>query len=93
MAIGGLSVGFVIWSGVLLSNRRLTRHDLLPAAILVAAVGLVLAFAGDIYVPRLVNSYAGRYGAVGAVFALISWLFVVMVGLVAAAAIGREVSL
>ena len=43
--------------------------------------------------PRLFNSYAGRYGAVGALFALISWLFVVMVGLVAAAAIGREVSL
>ena len=82
---------FVVWSGVLLSNRRITRHELLPAAILVAAVGALLAIAGDIYVPRLFNSYAGRYGAVGAVFALISWLFVLMVGLVAAVAIGREV--
>lgn len=91
-ALGGLSVVFIIWSGVLLSNRRITRHELLPAAILVAAVAAVLAFAGDIYVPRLFNSYAGRYGAVGAVFALISWLFVLMVGLVAAVAVGREVS-
>ena len=41
--------------------------------------------------PRLFNSYAGRYGAVGAVFAIVSWLFVLMVGLVAAVAVGREV--
>ena len=74
------------------SKRRITRHEVLPAAILVAVVAALLAIAGDIYVPRLFNSYAGRYGAVGAVFALISWLFVLMVGLVAAVAVGREVS-
>ncbi len=90
--LGLLSVAFVAWSGVLLSNRRITRHEVLPAAILVAVVAALLAIAGDIYVPRLFNSYAGRYGAVGAVFALISWLFVLMVGLVAAVAVGREVS-
>lgn len=88
-----VSIVFVIWSGVLLSNRRITRRELLPAAIVVAAVGGLLAFGGDIYVPRLFNSYANRYGAVGAVFALISWLFVLMVGLVSAVAVGREVSL
>ena len=90
--LGLVSVLFVLWSGVLLSDRRITRHQLLPAAILVAVVGGLLAIGGDIYVPRLFNSYAGRYGAVGAVFALISWLFVLMVGLVSAVAIGREVS-
>jgi membrane protein len=90
--LGLLTVAFVVWSGVLLSNRRITRHQLLPAAILVAAVSALLAIGGDIYVPRLFNSYASRYGAVGAVFALISWLFVLMVGLVAAVAVGREVS-
>lgn len=91
--LGVVSVVFVTWSGVLLSNRRITRRELLPAAILVAAVGGLLAIGGDIYVPRLFNSYADRYGVVGAVFALISWLFVLMVGLVSAVAIGREVSL
>src|SRR4051794_16640406 len=90
--LGVLTVVFVVWSGELLSNRRITRHELLPAAILVAAVGALMAIAGDIYVPRLFNSYADRYGAVGAVFALISWLFILMVGLVAAVAVGREVS-
>jgi membrane protein len=92
VVLAGLSVGFVIWSGVTLSNRRITKRELLPAALLVAAVALALGIAGDIYVPRLFNSYASRYGAVGAVFALISWLFVLMVGLVSAVAIGREVS-
>jgi membrane protein len=67
-------------------------HELLPAAILIVALAAVLGVAGDIYVPRLFNSYASRYGAVGAVFALISWLFVLMVALVSATAVGREVT-
>ena len=91
--LAGLSVGFVLWSGVVLSNRRVTARELLPAALLVAAVGFLLSIGGDIWVPRLFNSYASRYGAVGAVFALISWLFVLMVGLVASVAVGREVSI
>ena len=90
--LAGLTVGFALWSGVILSNRRVTKRELLPAAVLVATVGFLLAIGGDIWVPRLFNSYASRYGAVGAVFALISWLFVLMVGLVAAVAVGREVS-
>ena len=43
------------------------------------------------YVPHLFSSYASRYGAVGAVFAMISMLFGLMVALVASAAVGREV--
>ena len=38
VVLGLLTVVFVVWSGVLLSNRRITRHELLPAAILVAVV-------------------------------------------------------
>jgi membrane protein len=85
-------LGFVLWTGVLLTNRRVSARELLPAAILIVALGAILGIAGDIYVPRLFNSYASRYGAVGAVFALISWLFVLMVALVSATAVGREVS-
>ena len=44
--LGLLTVVFVVWSGVLLSNRRITRHELLPAAILVAVVSALLAIAG-----------------------------------------------
>jgi membrane protein len=87
-----LGLAFVLWSGVLLTDGRVSRRELLPAAILIVALGGILGIAGDIYVPRLFNSYASRYGAVGAVFALISWLFVLMVALVSATAVGREVS-
>jgi membrane protein len=44
-----------------------------------------------VYVPHLFESYATRYGVIGAVFAMISALFCVMVVVVAAAALGREV--
>jgi membrane protein len=86
-----LGLAFVIWTGTVLTNGRVTRNQLLPAGILVVALGVILGIGGDIYVPRLFNSYASRYGAVGSVFAMISWLFVVMVALVAAVAVGREV--
>ena len=87
-----LGVAFVVFTGVLLTNRRVTWQELMPVAALVVALGTIFALGGDIYVPRLFNSYADRYGAVGAVFAMISWLFVLMLGLVAAVAVGREVS-
>ena len=44
-----------------------------------------------VYVPHLFSSYATRYGVIGAVFAMISALFCVMVVVVASAALGREV--
>ena len=47
--------------------------------------------AATVYVPRLFNTYATRYGVIGAVFAMISALFCVMVVLVVATAAGREV--
>ena len=43
------------------------------------------------YVPHLFNTYATRYGVIGAVFAMISALFCVMVVLVGSAAAGREI--
>ena len=47
--------------------------------------------ARTVYVPHLFESYATRYGVIGAVFAMISALFCVMVVVVASAALGREV--
>jgi uncharacterized BrkB/YihY/UPF0761 family membrane protein len=90
-ALAVAALVFVVWSGEILTNHRVTRRQMMPAAILVVALSAVFAIGGDIYVPRLFNSYADRYGALGAVFALISWLFVLMVALVAAVAVGREV--
>jgi len=44
-----------------------------------------------VYVPHAFSTYASRYGVIGAVFAMISALFCVMVVLVGSAAGGREI--
>ena len=44
-----------------------------------------------VYVPHLFDTYATRYGVIGAVFAMISALFCVMVVVVGSAAAGREI--
>ena len=59
---------------------------------MVGAVLLTIYSIGaTVYVPHLFSTYATRYGVIGAVFAMISTLFCVMVVLVGAAALGREV--
>jgi uncharacterized BrkB/YihY/UPF0761 family membrane protein len=83
---------FLAWSGWVLSARRIPVRSLLPFAV-TGAVLLAVCFTGAaVYVPHLFSSYASRYGVVGAVLAMISAMFAIMVGLVASAAAGREVS-
>jgi membrane protein len=86
-----LTAVFLIWSGRVLSAKRIAVRSLAPFAI-VASLALAVYFAAAaVYVPHLFSSYATRYGAIGAVFAMISALFGFMVVLVASAALGREV--
>ncbi|MGA8334295.1 MAG: hypothetical protein WB761_06115 [Solirubrobacteraceae bacterium] len=86
-----LTAIFLAWSGMVLSSRRIAAKAVVPFAI-VASLALAVYFAGAaVYVPHLFSSYASRYGAIGAVFAMISALFGFMVALVASAALGREV--
>jgi membrane protein len=86
-----LSAVFLVWSGRVLSAKRIERHDLLPFGILGAVLLAVYSVGATVYVPHLFSSYATRYGVIGAVFAMISALFCVMVVLVASAAAGREI--
>ena len=86
-----LTVVFLIWSGRVLSAKRLERQDLLPFGIVGAALLAVYSVGAAVYVPHLFSVYATRYGVIGAVFAIISALFAVMVVVVASAAAGREV--
>ena len=86
-----LTVVFFVWSGRKLSAQRLTRQDVLPFAVIGAVMLAIYSVAATVYVPRLFNTYATRYGVIGAVFAMISALFCVMVVLVVATAAGREV--
>jgi membrane protein len=86
-----LSAVFLVWSGWVLSARRIARRNLLPFAGIAAVAMAAYSVGANVYVPRLFSTYATRYGVIGAVFALISALFCVMVVMTASAAAGREV--
>ena len=86
-----LTAAFLLWSGRVLSAKRVERQDLYPFAILGSAVFAAISVGATVYVPHAFSSYATRYGVIGAVFAMISVLFATMVALVASAAAGREV--
>jgi uncharacterized BrkB/YihY/UPF0761 family membrane protein len=86
-----LSVVFLVWSGWVLSAKRIGRQDLLPFGIVGSALIAVYSVGAAVYVPHLFSTYATRYGVIGAVFAIISALFCAMVTVVASAAAGREV--
>jgi uncharacterized BrkB/YihY/UPF0761 family membrane protein len=91
LLLAPLTAIFLAWSGRVLSAKRIAWRTLAPFAV-VASVALAVYFGGAaLYVPHLFSSYASRYGAIGAVFAMISALFGFMVVLVASAAVGREV--
>jgi uncharacterized BrkB/YihY/UPF0761 family membrane protein len=83
---------FFVWSGRILSARRLGWRQLVPFGILVSVLVAICLTCGAIYLPRLFSSYASRYGVIGAVLAMISALFILMVVIVTGAAVGREVS-
>jgi uncharacterized BrkB/YihY/UPF0761 family membrane protein len=81
---------FLLWSGHVLSARRIALRSLAPFAVVASLVLAGYLAGAAVYVPHLFSSYASRYGAIGAVFAMISALFGFMLALVASAAIGRE---
>jgi membrane protein len=86
-----LTAVFLVWSGRALSGRRIARADLMPFGVLGSVLLAVYSVGATVYVPHLFNTYATRYGVIGAVFAMISALFCVMVVVVGSAAAGREV--
>ena len=75
----------------MLSAKRIARQALVPFAIIGAASLALYSVGAAVYVPPLVSTYATRYGVIGAVFAIISALFCVMVVVVGSSAAGREV--
>jgi membrane protein len=86
-----LTAAFLVWTGEILSAQRIERRNLLPFGVLGAVVMALYSVGATVYVPHLFSSYATRYGVIGAVFAMISALFCVMVVIVGSAAAGREI--
>jgi membrane protein len=70
-----VNTGLWLWTSWILPNRRIPVRAMLVPAI-VGAVGLeALKLLGGYVVPQLVASSSALYGAIGAVFALIAWLW------------------
>ncbi|MFI6844389.1 YihY/virulence factor BrkB family protein [Kitasatospora sp. NBC_00085] len=86
-----LTAAFAVWSGRVLSAGRIALKDLVPFGVIAALLLAACSMGATFYLPRLFSSYATRYGAVGAVFAILSCLFCAMVVVVGSAALGREV--
>jgi uncharacterized BrkB/YihY/UPF0761 family membrane protein len=86
------SAVFFAWSGRVLTAKRIGWRQLAPFGILVSVMVSICLTCGAIYLPHLFSSYASRYGVIGAVLAMISALFILMVVIVTCAAIGHEVS-
>jgi uncharacterized BrkB/YihY/UPF0761 family membrane protein len=86
-----ITAAFLVWSGWVLSAHRIEWKALLPFGVLGGVLLAIYLIAAAVYMPHLFSTYASRYGVIGAVLAMISALFCVMVVLVASAAVGREV--
>ncbi|WP_370148016.1 YhjD/YihY/BrkB family envelope integrity protein [Streptacidiphilus sp. EB129] len=86
-----LTAVFFVWSGWILSAKRIAWQDLLPFGAIAALFLALCSIGATLYLPHLFSSYATRYGAVGAVFAMLSALFCAMFALVGSAVLGREV--
>ncbi|MER7765745.1 YhjD/YihY/BrkB family envelope integrity protein [Kitasatospora sp. NPDC096140] len=86
-----LTAAFLVWGGRLLSAARIPWRDLVPFGAIGALLLTGYSVAMSVYLPHLFNSYTNRYGAIGAVFAMLSALFGAMLATVASAALGKEV--
>ncbi|MDX2682730.1 YhjD/YihY/BrkB family envelope integrity protein [Streptomyces sp. NY05-11A] len=82
------------WTQHLLLIARLPWSALLPGALLAGAALSVLTSVAHLYVPRVLNHSLDKYGSLGAVFTLLSWLIalcvVVTLCITAGAVIARE---
>jgi membrane protein len=85
-AIG--AVGLWWWTPYILLMGRVRLRALVPCALVTGVVVLLLGWASAAIVPRTVRSNERRYGTIGVIFAVQSWLVVVSCTIVAAAVIG-----
>jgi membrane protein len=86
-----VSFVFLVLTGRMLTAKRLPARALLPFAISGTVLIALYSVGSNVYLPHLFNTYATRYGVIGAVFAMISALFCLMFVLVVSAAGGREI--
>jgi membrane protein len=75
----------------LLLSRRVAIRRLLPGSIVIGVGSALLTLYSALWMPRVIESNAGKYGIIGITFALLTWLIVVCLCLVVAAVISAEI--
>ncbi len=86
-----LTAVFVVWGSWVLSAKRIDPWDLVPFGLIASILVAAYSVGATVYVPHLFSTYTTDYGVVGAVLAIISTLFCLMLVVVGSAALGREV--
>jgi len=74
----------------LLLSRRIAVRRLLPGAIVAGAGSVALNLYSAVWMPRVIETNAERYGIIGITFAMLTWLIVVGFCVVVVAVIGVE---
>jgi membrane protein len=74
----------------LLLHRRVSWRLLFPGALVSALAQVIVSAFGAAYVPHLIERNADRYGVIGVAIALISWLVILSLLVVASAVVGAQ---
>lgn len=87
LAVGTGGWLLVVW---IFLDRRVSPLRLLPGAVFAAAAHTVASWWVSVYLPGLMSRQAERYGPIGVSLALVSWLVVIGVLIVAVGIVGAE---
>jgi membrane protein len=75
----------------LLLSRRVPIRRLLPGSAVIGVGSAVLTLYSALWMPRLIESNAERYGIIGITFAILTWLILICLSVVVAAVISAEI--
>jgi membrane protein len=74
----------------LLLSRRVSIRRLVPGAIVAGVGQTLISIYSALWMPRMIEENANRYGVIGVTFALVSWLIVVGFAIVISAVVSAE---
>ena len=86
------ATGLVLWTSIpyLLMNRQVHWRRLLSGGAVSAVATAAYGVATTVYMPGLVSRYTNEFGLFGITIAIIGWLLVIALVLVASASVGVE---
>lgn len=92
LAGAAAAVVFYSWTPFVLLGRRVKRAALAPTIALTFVTSVAFSLLSTLYMPDVASSQAERYGVVGFAFALLTWLFVQSMLIVASAILGAAIA-